>query len=67
MDDVERLVLDIWAEQELLGIGDKPDVARIQEWIANRTYPYYVLYLASDGDVLALLEVRREAGLDPLV
>lgn len=65
MSDVEQLVLMIWAEQYLTGVtSEAPSFDRVQEWIANRTYPYYVLYLASNGDVFALLQVRIEAGLD---
>lgn len=63
-----ELALSLWAEQYRLGIaGEAPDVRHLDEWLINRAYDLNTLEAAASGDVEALLEVRLEAGLPPLV
>lgn len=63
-----ELALSLWAEQYRLGIAEEgPDVHRLDEWLMNCTYDLNTLEAAASGDVEALFEVRREAGLPPLV
>ena len=64
--DTKALVLDLWAEQLVFGLGEPGEVvslAGLDDWISNRTYPVEVLEAAAAGDVAALIEVRQEAGL----
>ncbi len=63
-----ELALSLWAEQYRSGIGaEAPDIHRLDEWLMNRIYDIDTLEAAAFGNVEALLEVRLEAGLPPLV
>ncbi|MDE1948981.1 MAG: hypothetical protein KGL43_08460 [Burkholderiales bacterium] len=60
------LALTIWREQIALGLGDPGEIAdeaRLDGWLANRTYPLTMLDDAIGGDAAAVVYIRAEAGL----
>lgn len=62
------LALALWREQIARGlVPDDYDPLLLWEWLVNRTYPLDTLERAAAGDVVALVEVRREAGLPVFV
>lgn len=65
----DSLALTIWREQIECGLGEAgetADDARLSDWLSNRTYPLSLLDDAIAGDVAAIAEIRREAGLPVL-